>query len=150
VLQAIRSSLQQTTQFPSRHNPAWPSVPGGPADLPLVDPQPGKQLAQLQAAGNGADLPGEGQRDRPELTAMLDYVREGNCVVCCKLDRIAWSTRHLLEIVEAFGAEGGSLPGPEHKPEYRHPDHRRLQGAQSRPTGNNRTGHGVTVSRDDS
>ena len=38
--------------------------------------------------------------DRPELAAMLDYVRAGDTVICCKLDRIARSTRHLLEIVE--------------------------------------------------
>lgn len=29
------------------------------------------------------------KRDRPELVAMLDYVREGDVVVVCKLDRIA-------------------------------------------------------------
>lgn len=38
--------------------------------------------------------------DRPELAAMLDYVRAGDTVICCKLDRIARSTRHLLEVVE--------------------------------------------------
>ncbi|BBA70210.1 recombinase family protein [Geobacter sulfurreducens] len=46
------------------------------------------------------------KRDRPELTAMLDYVREGDTVVCCKLDRIARSTAHLLEIVEALEKKG--------------------------------------------
>jgi DNA invertase Pin-like site-specific DNA recombinase len=38
--------------------------------------------------------------DRPQLAAMLDYVREGDTVIACKLDRIARSTKHLLEIVE--------------------------------------------------
>ena len=38
--------------------------------------------------------------DRPELTAMLDYAREGDTVVVTKLDRIARSTKHLLEIAE--------------------------------------------------
>jgi len=38
--------------------------------------------------------------DRPELTAMLDYVREGDTVVVTKLDRIARSTKHLLEIAD--------------------------------------------------
>lgn len=46
------------------------------------------------------------KRDRPELTAMLDYVREGDTVVCCKLDRIARSTVHLLEIVETLEKKG--------------------------------------------
>lgn len=38
--------------------------------------------------------------DRPELSAMLDYVREGDTVVVCKLDRIARSTKNLLEITD--------------------------------------------------
>jgi len=37
---------------------------------------------------------------RVELAAMIDYVREGDTVVACKLDRLARSTKHLLEIVE--------------------------------------------------
>jgi len=61
------------------------------------------QVGQLQAAGcekvfmekiSGADT------NRPQLSALLDYAREGDTVVCCKLDRIARSTRHLLEIVD--------------------------------------------------
>lgn len=46
------------------------------------------------------------KRDRPQLAALLDFVREGDQVVCCKLDRIARSTRHLLEIVEALEQKG--------------------------------------------
>lgn len=37
---------------------------------------------------------------------MLDYVREGDTVVVCKLDRIAKSTRDLLEIVEQLEGKG--------------------------------------------
>jgi DNA invertase Pin-like site-specific DNA recombinase len=44
--------------------------------------------------------------DRPQLAAMLDYVREGDTVVACKLDRIARSTKHLLEIVETLERKG--------------------------------------------
>ena len=44
--------------------------------------------------------------DRPQLAAMLDYVREGDTVVACKLDRIARSTKHLLEIVETLESKG--------------------------------------------
>ena len=39
-----------------------------------------------------------GARDmRPGLQQALDYVRPGDCLVVWKLDRIARSTRHLLE-----------------------------------------------------
>ena len=38
--------------------------------------------------------------DRPALASMLDYVREGDTVVVTKLDRIARSTKHLLEITD--------------------------------------------------
>jgi DNA invertase Pin-like site-specific DNA recombinase len=44
--------------------------------------------------------------ERPELSAMLDYVREGDTAVVCKLDRIARSTKHLLEIVETLERKG--------------------------------------------
>jgi DNA invertase Pin-like site-specific DNA recombinase len=40
-------------------------------------------------------------RDRPELNRMLDQLREGDIVTVWKLDRLARSTRNLLEIVES-------------------------------------------------
>lgn len=46
------------------------------------------------------------KENRPELVSMLDFVREGDAVVCCKLDRIARSTKHLLEVVEKFELKG--------------------------------------------
>jgi len=46
------------------------------------------------------------KEDRPQLTAMMDYVREGDAVVVCKLDRIARSTKHLLTIAEAMEKKG--------------------------------------------
>ena len=67
------------------------------------------QLDQLSQAGvekvfqekvSGA------KRDRLQLTAMLDYCREGDTVVACKLDRVARSTRDLLEIVEHLEGKG--------------------------------------------
>lgn len=38
--------------------------------------------------------------DRPALSEMLRYVREDDVVIVSKLDRIARSTKHLLEILE--------------------------------------------------
>ena len=41
-------------------------------------------------------------KDRPELARMLDQLRPKDTVVVCKLDRLARSTKHLLEIVETL------------------------------------------------
>ena len=45
-------------------------------------------------------------RNRPELNQMLDYTREGDTVIITKLDRLARSTKDLLEIVEQLQAKG--------------------------------------------
>jgi DNA invertase Pin-like site-specific DNA recombinase len=45
------------------------------------------------------------KQDRPELAKMIDYAREGDTVVVCKLDRIARSTKHLLQIVDELEAK---------------------------------------------
>lgn len=70
------------------------------------------QLTQLQAVGcdkvyqekaSGAKV------DRPELAAMLDYARHGDTIVVCKLDRIARSTKHLLDIVDGLQKKGATF-----------------------------------------
>jgi DNA invertase Pin-like site-specific DNA recombinase len=40
------------------------------------------------------------QRDRPQLAATLDYLRQGDTLVIWKLDRLARSMRQLIETVE--------------------------------------------------
>lgn len=40
------------------------------------------------------------KKDRPELQRLLDQLRAGDVVVVWKLDRLARSTNHLLELVE--------------------------------------------------
>ena len=44
--------------------------------------------------------------DRPQLKAMLDYVREGDTVVVTKLDRIARSTLALARILNGLDEKG--------------------------------------------
>ncbi len=70
------------------------------------------QRAALKAAGcrrlyeekiSGA------KRDRPELARMLDALREGDVVVVSRLDRLARSTRDLLEIAELLNEAGSGL-----------------------------------------
>ncbi|WP_306535449.1 recombinase family protein [Geobacter sp.] len=81
----------------------------GYARVSTVEQDLTAQLEQLRAAGCERiyqEKASGAQYDRPELSAMLDFVREGDTVVCCKLDRIARSTKHLLEIVEALEKKG--------------------------------------------
>jgi len=42
------------------------------------------------------------KKSRPELERLLDKIREGDTLIVCKLDRLARSTHHLLEIVETL------------------------------------------------
>ena len=42
------------------------------------------------------------QRDRPQLKAALEYMREGDTLVVWKLDRLARSLKQLIETVESL------------------------------------------------
>ncbi|MDR5757659.1 recombinase family protein [Caballeronia sp. LZ035] len=44
--------------------------------------------------------------DRPQLQAMLAYVREGDTLYVHSIDRLARNTKHLLEIVEQLNTRG--------------------------------------------
>jgi DNA invertase Pin-like site-specific DNA recombinase len=46
---------------------------------------------------------------RPALQAVLDFIREGDTLVVTKLDRLARSTRHLLEVADRVKARGADL-----------------------------------------
>ena len=48
-------------------------------------------------------------RQRPELQRMLDQVREGDTVVVWKLDRLARSTRDLLDTMDTIREAGGKF-----------------------------------------
>jgi DNA invertase Pin-like site-specific DNA recombinase len=50
-----------------------------------------------------------GKKDRPQLAAALDYVREGDTLVVWRLDRMARSLHQLIETVEALAARGIAL-----------------------------------------
>ncbi len=57
------------------------------------------------------------KRDRPELARMLEQLRDGDVVVVTRLDRLARSTRDLLDIAERLREAGAGLgpspsPGP--------------------------------------
>jgi DNA invertase Pin-like site-specific DNA recombinase len=46
---------------------------------------------------------------RPQLEAALDFIREDDTLVVTKLDRLARSTQHLLDIAERVKAKGADL-----------------------------------------
>ena len=61
------------------------------------------QLAALKEAGCGRiyqEKISGANRERPELQRLLDQLRPDDVVVVWKLDRLARSTQHLLELVE--------------------------------------------------
>ena len=49
------------------------------------------------------------RRDRPELARMLDHLRSGDIVTVTRLDRLARSTRDLLDIAERLREAGAGL-----------------------------------------
>ena len=47
--------------------------------------------------------------EREQLKVAIDYLREGDVLVSTKLDRLARSMRHLIDIVDAVKEKGASL-----------------------------------------
>lgn len=81
----------------------------GYARVSTRDQSPALQLDALRAAGCARvfeETASGAQRDRPQLAAALDYMRAGDTLVVWKLDRLARSTRQLIETVEALEARG--------------------------------------------
>ena len=57
-------------------------------------------------------LPGEGERrqtDRAELAKVISKMEPGDVLVVCRLDRLARSTRDLLNIIEALTQRGAGF-----------------------------------------
>jgi len=72
------------------------------------------QIEQLTAAGCKkifSEKASGAKDDRPKLRELIEYVRrdEGDVVVCSKLDRIARSSRHLLQVVDQLKEKGAEL-----------------------------------------
>ena len=67
------------------------------------------QLAELEAADCTRiyrDVGSGTLRERPQLTACLDYLRAGDTLVVWRLDRLGRSLRHLIEVVGELEARG--------------------------------------------
>lgn len=71
----------------------------------------GRQYADFAAAGIDLykvfeDKTSGSSKDRPQLKAMLDYVREGDILYVESFSRLARSTKDLLEIVDILTSKG--------------------------------------------
>ena len=81
----------------------------GYARISTRDQSPALQRHALEAAGCERlfeETASGARRDRPQLAKALDYMREGDTLVVWRLDRLARSTRQLIETVEDLGDRG--------------------------------------------
>jgi DNA invertase Pin-like site-specific DNA recombinase len=81
----------------------------GYARVSTEDQKPALQLDALRQAGCEklfTEKASGAQRERPQLQAALDYLRQGDTLVVWKLDRLARSLKQLIETVEALEQRG--------------------------------------------
>lgn len=84
----------------------------GYARVSTQDQDPALQLDALTQVGCNkvfTEKASGAQRERPQLQAAIDYMREGDTLVIWKLDRLARSLKQLIETVEALAARGIGL-----------------------------------------
>lgn len=85
----------------------------GYARVSTVDQEAGfaAQLRELEAAGVERIFEEKvsSVAGRPQLEAVIDFLREGDTLTVTRLDRLARSTRQLLEIAERVKAKGAGL-----------------------------------------
>lgn len=65
-----------------------------------------RQLDGVQLDKVFTDKASGATTERPQLQAMLDYVREGDCIHVHSIDRLARSLTDLLSMIEALNARG--------------------------------------------
>ena len=81
----------------------------GYARVSTQEQDPALQLDALEQVGCDkvfTEKASGAQRDRPQLIAALEYMREGDTLVVWKLDRLARSLRQLIETVEMLEERG--------------------------------------------
>ena len=69
-----------------------------------------RQLEALQSVSKVFSDKASGQStERPQLQAMLDYLREGDIVIVTELDRLGRNNKDLTEIMNAIQQKGATL-----------------------------------------
>lgn len=84
----------------------------GYARVSTLDQNLDLQLQSLKKAGCKKifrEKASGASRERPEFQRMLEQIREGDTVVVWKLDRLARSTRDLLDTMETIREAGGKF-----------------------------------------
>lgn len=87
----------------------------GYARTSTLDQTAGLEAQQRDLAGAGCQkvfveqVSSVDVKARAELAEALDYLRDGDTLVVTKLDRLARSVAHLLEVLEVMEAKGASL-----------------------------------------
>lgn len=84
----------------------------GYARVSTTDQNLSAQIKALEEAGcttNYTEQLSGKDTHRPQLEAMLGYIRKGDTVVVTKLDRLARSTKDLLKIAEDIQKKGAGL-----------------------------------------
>ena len=84
----------------------------GYARVSTTDQNLENQIEQLKGAGCSKIFEEKisgAKKDRPELEKLLNYLRADDVLVVCKLDRLARSTHHLLDIIERLRQKGASF-----------------------------------------
>ncbi|MGH1417133.1 MAG: recombinase family protein [Pelagimonas sp.] len=100
--------MTTTTQQPSTHLIGY-------ARTSTLDQKAGLEAQQRDLKAQGCDrvfveqVSSVDVKERHELARALDHIRSGDTLVVAKLDRLARSSQHLLEILEALTAKGAAL-----------------------------------------
>ena len=82
----------------------------GYARVSTIDQSLDLQLARLAACDRVFSEQVSGaQHARPQLRACLEFIRDGDVLVCTKLDRLARSTMHLHEIAQLLDRKNVQL-----------------------------------------
>ncbi|MBR0684262.1 recombinase family protein [Roseomonas eburnea] len=84
----------------------------GYARVSVLDQNHALQLDALRAAGCErvfTETASGARTDRPELARLMEQAREGDVVVCWRLDRLGRSLKHLLDLAEKLQRRGIGL-----------------------------------------
>src|SRR3954453_9185157 len=95
-----------------RRRPRESDMKFGYARVLTADQHLDMQLQALRLAGCTRTFQKQrsgAHRDRPELLRLLDELREGDTAVVWRLDRLARSTRDLLDIVACLQERGAGF-----------------------------------------